>query len=157
MKLNKRIVRIASVILFPAMVMQTASCGTLLYPERRHSDIQADPGGRRIDPAVAALDAVCLVFFVIPGLIAFGVDFATGAIYFTKEKEQCNATTPEKPRKVVVHLVPDEMDRAALEQVISKEAGIAISFDDRRMHAFEINPDVPADILWAKLYEIDRH
>ncbi|MDA8164438.1 MAG: hypothetical protein M0017_05340 [Desulfobacteraceae bacterium] len=53
----------------------TLSCGTLIYPERR--------GQRKgdIDPAVAILDGVGLLVFIIPGLIAYAIDFSTGAIY----------------------------------------------------------------------------
>jgi hypothetical protein len=50
-------------------------CGTILYPERR--------GQRsgRIDPAVAVMDGIGCLLFLIPGLVAFAVDFGTGAIY----------------------------------------------------------------------------
>lgn len=50
-------------------------CGTILYPERR-----GQPSGP-IDWKVVALDGIFLLLFVIPGVIAFGVDFTTGAIY----------------------------------------------------------------------------
>jgi len=50
-------------------------CGTILYPDRR-----GQPSGP-IDWKVVALDGIFLLLFVIPGVIAFGVDFATGAIY----------------------------------------------------------------------------
>jgi hypothetical protein len=56
-----------------------AGCGTVLHPERR-----GQPAGR-IDWAVFALDAVGLIFFFIPGVVAFAVDFATGAIYLPPE------------------------------------------------------------------------
>ncbi len=52
-----------------------AGCGTLLYPERRGQR------GGRIDPAVAILNGIGLLFFIIPGAVAFAVDFITGAIY----------------------------------------------------------------------------
>lgn len=51
------------------------SCGLILYPERRGNS------HGRIDPAIAVLDGVGLLFFIIPGLVAFTVDFATGCIY----------------------------------------------------------------------------
>ena len=127
------------------------SCGTLIYPERRHSNIQVDPAGRRIDPAVAVLDAACLVFFVIPGIIAFAVDFATGAIYLPQGKEQRNATTPGVQKKVVIHLIPDKMNKASLERIINRETGITISFDDTKMQAFEINQHGSIDTILAKL------
>lgn len=60
-----------------AGVMTLSSCGTLIYPERR---------GRtsgRIDPAVVIMDGLLCLLFIVPGVVAFGVDFATGAIYTT--------------------------------------------------------------------------
>jgi hypothetical protein len=57
------------------MALQTTSCGLVLHPER-----QGQTSGK-IDPGVAILDAAGLIVFIIPGLIAFGVDFMTGCIY----------------------------------------------------------------------------
>src|SRR3954447_22013014 len=56
-----------------------ASCGTLLYPERR-----GQPAGR-LDVGVVALDGIGLLVFLVPGIISFAVDFATGAIYLPPE------------------------------------------------------------------------
>ena len=151
MRLTKRVIRTISVIIFLAMVMPMVSCGTLLYPERRYSDIQVDPGGRRIDPAVAVLDAVGLLFFVIPGVIAFAVDFGTGAIYFPKAERESNAKTQEQQKRMVVHLNPDEIDKDTIERIISAEAGIPISFDDKRMQAFEIKHNPPTNVLLTKV------
>lgn len=142
MKLGKQVIRAISTVLLPAMVMPMASCGTLLYPERRHSNLQVDPGGRRIDPAVAVLDAAGLIFFVIPGIIAFAVDFGTGAIYYPKGEVRSNATTQEKKKSVAILPIPDGIDTATLERIISAESGISISFDDKRMQAFKINKSV---------------
>ncbi|MDE2027804.1 MAG: hypothetical protein KGK03_04150 [Candidatus Omnitrophica bacterium] len=57
------------------LVFQLAGCGTLLYPERRGHF------GGRLDIGIVILDAVGLLFFLIPGAIAFAVDFSDGCIY----------------------------------------------------------------------------
>lgn len=57
-----------------AMLNLTA-CGTIMHPERKG---QVDG---RIDPGIAALNAVGLLFWFIPGVIAFAVDFSNGTIY----------------------------------------------------------------------------
>src|SRR5260370_17229808 len=62
------------------LALQTASCGTILYPERR-----GQPEGC-LDGGVVALDAVGLLLFLVPGVIAFAVDFATGTIYLPPER-----------------------------------------------------------------------
>lgn len=72
--------RVSCAVLSAALLSQLSACGTLFYPERRG---QIDG---RIDPAIVAFDAIGLLFYIIPGLIAFGVDFATGAIYLPDAK-----------------------------------------------------------------------
>lgn len=61
--------------LVAALALQTAGCGTILHPERRGQR------GGRLDVGVVVLDAIGLLFFVIPGVIAFAVDFSNGTIY----------------------------------------------------------------------------
>jgi hypothetical protein len=74
--LNRREwIRLASV----ATLAAASGCGTILYPERR-----GQPHGR-LDWGVVLLDGLGLIFFFIPGIIAFAVDFATGAIYLPPE------------------------------------------------------------------------
>jgi hypothetical protein len=57
------------------LIAQLIGCGTLMYPERRGQR------GGRIDAGVAILDGIGLLFFIIPGLIAYAIDFSTGTIY----------------------------------------------------------------------------
>ncbi|OIN09216.1 hypothetical protein [Oceanisphaera psychrotolerans] len=64
-----------ALVLAGTLTTQLAACGTVFYPERK-GQISG-----RIDPVVAIANGVGLLFFVVPGVIAFAVDFATGAIY----------------------------------------------------------------------------
>lgn len=67
-------------VMMVASTMASAwGCGTILYPERRGQR------GGQLDWGVVLLDGLGLIFFLIPGLIAFAVDFATGAIYLPPE------------------------------------------------------------------------
>jgi hypothetical protein len=59
-----------------AMVLPVSGCGYLIFGERA-----GQPPGDRLDWGIVALDAVGLLFGVIPGVIAFAVDFSTGCIY----------------------------------------------------------------------------
>ena len=54
----------------------TSGCGTLLFPER-----QDQPHSGKLDPNVLILDGIGLLFFILPGLVAFGIDALTGAAY----------------------------------------------------------------------------
>jgi len=68
--------RLAATSLVVFTLGSTTGCGTLLFPERQHEDHSGD-----LDPNVLVLDGIGLLFFVVPGLVAFVVDFSTGAIY----------------------------------------------------------------------------
>ena len=47
-----------------------------MHPERR-----GQPHSNQIDWRVAALGGFGLILFFVPGIVAFAVDFYTGAIY----------------------------------------------------------------------------
>ena len=82
---------------------------------------------------MAVLDAIGLLFYVIPGLIAFGVDFATGAIYFEPGK-----TAQVDPAKLHEAIGADgKVDNAKLQTIIQKETGRSLPLDDPRMIQFK--------------------
>lgn len=66
--------RVFSLILIVAL-LPVAGCGYLIFNER-----VGQPDGK-VDWGIFALDAVGLLFGIIPGVIAFAVDFSTGCIY----------------------------------------------------------------------------
>lgn len=67
--------KLRSIAYMSLVVFTLSSCGVILHPERK--------GQRagRLDPAIVVLDAVGLLLFFVPGVVAFAVDFATGTIY----------------------------------------------------------------------------
>lgn len=75
LKKNRGFTHLARGVAAALLITQVTACGTLLYPERRGQT------NGQIDVGVAALDAIGLLFFFVPGVVAFGVDFITGAIY----------------------------------------------------------------------------
>jgi hypothetical protein len=96
-----------------------ASCGTILYPERR-----GQPAGR-LDVGVVALDGLGLLLFLVPGVIAFAVDFATGAIYLPPGYSTLvPATTAEWCQ---VRVDPAELTPRRLEAVVREQTGKAVS------------------------------
>ena len=72
--------RFISFLLGVVLVMNLAACGTILHPERK-----GQVGGR-LDPGIVVLDAIGLLFFIVPGVIAFAVDFTNGTIYYPSGK-----------------------------------------------------------------------
>ncbi|MDA0780996.1 MAG: hypothetical protein PQ612_01300 [Rickettsiales bacterium] len=67
--------KIISLSLATAILLNLTACGTILYPERKGQK------GGRLDAGVVVLDGIGLLFFLIPGVIAFAVDFSNGTIY----------------------------------------------------------------------------
>jgi len=67
--------KIISLIFSALLIVQISSCGTLFYPDRRGQT------HGKIDTDVVLLDGIGLLFYIIPGLIAFAIDYKTGTIY----------------------------------------------------------------------------
>ena len=114
--------RVIGGVLAVSLFTQLAACGTLFYPDRRG---QIDG---RIDPAVAALNAIGLIFYLLPGLIAFGIDFATGAIYLP---DNSYSMAPEKLQEAIG--ANGVVDLAKLKAIIEAETGRSLPLDDPRL------------------------
>ncbi|RLS54931.1 MAG: hypothetical protein DWH91_10565, partial [Planctomycetota bacterium] len=65
-----------------------SGCGTLFYPERR-----GQPRTGRLDWGVVGMDAIGLVLFFVPGVIAFAVDYYNGTLFYPE-----GTTTSGNPR-----------------------------------------------------------
>lgn len=115
--------RVIAGVLAVALFTQLTACGTLFYPDRR-GQIEG-----KIDPAVAAMDAIGILFFVIPGLIAFAIDFATGAIYLP------GGHTAQLDPQQLKQLVDTEgkLDLAGLKALIERSSGHQLPLDDPRL------------------------
>lgn len=96
------------------LIVQLSGCGTLLYPERRGQK------SGRIDVGIAILDGVGLLLFIIPGLIAYGVDFTTGAIYLPGGGR--SSLPGDGVRVVLVN--PAELNRERIEGIVARETGV---------------------------------
>jgi len=51
-------------------------CGTLIYPERKGQPLRG-----QLDTSIILLDAIGLLFFVIPGAVAFAIDYSNGTLF----------------------------------------------------------------------------
>ena len=105
------------------LITQLAGCGTLMHPERRGQK------SGRVDPAVAVLDGIGLLLFIIPGLIAFAIDFCTGAIYLPGT---ATSSLDRKDMKVV-KFDPKHATAAAIEEIIWKETGHRVKLNQGNM------------------------
>nr|WP_010132839.1 hypothetical protein [Microbulbifer agarilyticus] len=73
--MNRSIKRGLAAFCLLTMVMNLTACGYFLYPERKGQS------GGRVDPVVVILDGAALLFGILPGVVAFAVDFTNGTIY----------------------------------------------------------------------------
>ena len=74
---------LTALCLLALTVVPSSGCGTLLYAER-----QKQPHSDKLDPNILILDGLGLLFYVVPGLVAFGIDFYTEAIYLPQGVEK---------------------------------------------------------------------
>lgn len=108
--------RLIAALVSAGLIIHLASCGTILHPERR-----GQPGGR-LDPAIVVLNAVGLMLFFVPGVIAFAVDFSNGTIYLPPASAgPVPIITPAELR--TVRMSPAELTPERLETVVREQTG----------------------------------
>jgi hypothetical protein len=102
-----------------AFTMQLMGCGTLMYPERRGQR------GTSLDAGVAVLDGIGLFFGILPGVIAFAVDFSNGTIYLPERRR-----TGSLNLKIInaVKFDPKHTSLASIERIIKDETGCRVKF-----------------------------
>ncbi len=119
-------------------VLWIASCGTIIHPER-----VGQPHRGRLDVSIVLLDGLGLLCFFIPGVVAFVVDFATGAIYLPPG--HADAGGPKEWR--VVKVPKDELTPARIEEVVSREVGrpVDLEGDDVKIDRLRSIDEAPRD------------
>jgi hypothetical protein len=107
----------------------SVGCGTMLHRERIGA-----PRTNHIDWKIAALDGLGLLLFFVPGVIAFVVDFQTGAIYLPPE-EVASTKPLERPNGSEgtlrqIAFSREELSSERIEALVAKETGRVIVLDD---------------------------
>jgi len=126
-------------IIIVAILFLTSSCGTILYPERR-----GQVSGR-IDVGVAVLDGIGVLVFIIPGLIAFAVDFTTGAIYLPSGRFLSNLRAIRESGKTIVADSP--LTQKNIEKILREQTGKNIDLDTEDLRVARLSADGRADLL----------
>lgn len=117
-----RLKALASIMLSTTLITQLTACGTVFYPERR-GQISGE-----IDPGVAILNGMGLLFYIIPGLVAFAVDFATGAIYFPDDRY---TLAPERLQQALD--AQGQVDPLKLEAILQQDLGLQVPMQQARL------------------------
>ncbi len=123
--MNAKLKKSVVVSVVAGFSMQLVACGTILYPERKGQS------AGHLDPAVVILDGIGLLFFLVPGVIAFAVDFSNGTIYLpggvaSVDSEKVNA----------IH-ISGEVTNEKIEQAIFEQTGEKVSLDDEAVQSRE--------------------
>jgi hypothetical protein len=140
--------KLIKMVAFAAMlfvVVQTGACGFILYPERK---------GRtngRIDPGVAILDAILLLPGILPGVIAFAVDFVTGCIYISYNQADIDTLKPGGDPDTMT-TASSSLDVKALERILSEYAGKPVHIDASQVTVLRINDP---DFIAGKFVRLD--
>jgi hypothetical protein len=110
--------------------MQLIGCGTLMYPERRGQR------GGSIDAGVAVLDGIGLLFGIIPGVIAYAVDFSNGTIYLPS-RTRLGSLDFKNIKEVKFD--PKHTDLASIERIIKDETGCEVKFGQDNIKLTKLN------------------
>lgn len=95
------------------------------------------------------MDAIGLFFFIIPGVIAFAVDFSTGAIYLPSaskhsKKDPKAQEVMEKDALRIVEVNPKRLNPDTITRIVTEQTGYHIRLDDT--HLIVIRSDERVDI-----------
>lgn len=115
----KKLMKSLYVLVCAVLIVQLTGCGTLMYPERKGQT------GGRIDAGVAVMDGLCLLLFIIPGVIAYAVDFSNGTIYLPGTAR--NSLGLEDIKQVKFD--PRNYTSETIEKIIKDETGYAVNLD----------------------------
>ncbi len=114
-------------VIVAVLSFQLVGCGTLLYPERRGQK------AGHLDAGVVILDAIGLLFFLIPGIIAFAVDFSNGTIYLPALSVSNNKDLRQ------VKFDPKTTSIAQIETIIKDETGRTVKLTQSNIKITRLN------------------
>ena len=123
-----------------AFSIQVASCGTLLYPER-----EGQKAGK-LNLAVVALDAVGLLFFLVPGIIAFAVDYSNGTLYLPSSSNAAGSN------RLNALAIKGEITDAKIQHLLFTNTRQLIDISDSEVTRTKISTDINEIAQSIKLY-----
>lgn len=107
-----------------------AACGTIMYPERRGQK------EGHLDVVVVLLDGLGLFFFIIPGVVAYIIDFGDGTIYFPAGDTR--RAGGGRHRSKIVKFDAKHYTPESLKIIIQKETGYRVDWQDARLQMIRL-------------------
>jgi hypothetical protein len=140
MKISKNtLAAIVLPVLTITMTGNLVSCGTIMYPERHGQK------AGQIDPLVAVLDGVGLLFFLLPGVIAFAVDFNNHSIYLPHGHTSSNGSAHSYSRLEF----NGKLDKAGIEKLVRAETGVTVNLQQANMQVVKLDSAAELDARFA--------
>ena len=124
----KKLGKAMNVLICAVLVFQLVGCGTIMYPERKGQK------SGKIDAGIAVLDGIGLLFFLIPGIIAYAVDFSNGTIYLPGTS---SSSLDIKKNIREVKFDPKNSNMASIEKIVKLK-----SSDDMLAHFAQALPGI---------------
>ena len=146
MRRNQPLFQGISLLIAIVVFLGATSCGTILYPERR-----GQPAGR-IDAGVAVLDGIGLLFFFVPGVIAFAVDFATGAIYLPSHSSQLHTTSSTLQSARMTRIELTSPTRSKIESLVEQQIGQEVELTSSDIRVAKVVSG--CDPVWGGITEV---
>ncbi len=122
--------KVAASLLCLLVFVQFVGCGYLLYPERRGQK------SGELDVNIVALDAVCLLLFILPGVVAFAVDYTNGTIYLPKGSKRGSLEGQEFNK---FSFDPKHDPDAAIVRIIREQTGVTVRLDQVNMQVVRLS------------------
>ncbi len=119
---------ILNVLICGVLIFQLVGCGTIMYPERKGQKTG------RLDSGVVILDALGLILFFIPGVIAFAVDFSNGTIYLPGTSR--SSLNLENIKQVKFDSKHSTL--ADIEKIITEQIGYTVKLGEARMRVTKL-------------------
>ncbi|MCO7217789.1 MULTISPECIES: hypothetical protein [unclassified Halomonas] len=114
--------RLLTGLVLATTLTSLVGCGTVFHPERK-GQISG-----RIDPVVAVANGVGLLFFIVPGVIAYAVDFSNGTIYLPGTGSASVDSLP----------MGEGRDLASLERLVSERVGTEVKLSDELVRVEQV-------------------
>jgi hypothetical protein len=124
--MSKKFVFIFRFLICAVLIFLLMGCGTILYPKR------IGQKGGNIDAGVAVMDGLCILLFVIPGIVAFIVDFSNGTIYLPGG----GFGMPDKENAKKVSFDAGKCTIADIEKIVKNETGYEVSGPGTKIYSF---------------------
>lgn len=123
--------KLIALLVTSGLILNLAACGTIIHPERKGQT------SGRLDTSIVLLDALGLLFFFVPGVIAFAVDFSNGTIYLP------GGFTSHLSEQELQSITQDgKLDEAQLKRLVADKTALVIPAD-----ALQSQPAVNAEQL----------